>query len=262
MTSAFNYPIGTPVFAYPGARPEDIPGAPRLVTRTRTTVRELCGSDVVWVEGEGSCIAVTHLDVVTEQEWEAARTADAVADQGALPVPAGPGQEKTTPAAAAGTAVTPAQASARQAILVALARSLREQPTGAQILDGLDNLGEAVLDEHDAGEIAAWVDGICYLARIPLAGSVTEYLASHESFPVGRYLRKEAAVEHIEDLLVQEEGPEVRSRIVWSDPEDEDEEVPVWDVALRDPATGALIPTQYMVTALSLAHDYDREADA
>jgi hypothetical protein len=83
------YEVGIPVFAYPGCRPED--GADtRLVTRTRSKAEVLGGhTDVVWVDGHSACIALSHVDVVTEAEYESAKTADAVADQGALPVPTG-----------------------------------------------------------------------------------------------------------------------------------------------------------------------------
>ena len=72
------YPVGTLVFAYPGARPEDIPSTRRLVTRTRTEAQSV-GLDregVVWVDGHGAYIALTHVDVVTQGEWAAARTAE------------------------------------------------------------------------------------------------------------------------------------------------------------------------------------------
>ncbi|MGW0837087.1 hypothetical protein [Streptomyces prunicolor] len=83
------YEVGVPVFAYPGARPED--GGKRLVTRTRERAEVLSGhTDVVWVEGDPACIALRHVDVVSEDVWEAARTADAVAELGALPVDAVP----------------------------------------------------------------------------------------------------------------------------------------------------------------------------
>ncbi|WP_435215824.1 hypothetical protein [Streptomyces sp. bgisy034] len=97
-TDEFNSlnPVGTPVFAYPGARPEDIPSARRLVTRTRTEAQTSASGDpVVWVEGEGAYICLTHVDVVTEAEYEAAKLADAVAEQGALPMPAGPEPQLT-----------------------------------------------------------------------------------------------------------------------------------------------------------------------
>lgn len=72
------YPVGTLVFAYPGARPEDIPSTRRLVTWTRTEAQSV-GLDregVVWVDGHGAYIALTHVDVVTQAEWAAARTAE------------------------------------------------------------------------------------------------------------------------------------------------------------------------------------------
>ncbi len=74
------HPVGTPVFAYPGARPEDVPSARRLVTRTRSKATVLGGhTDVVWVDGHSACIALTHVDVVSESVWEAAKAADAMA---------------------------------------------------------------------------------------------------------------------------------------------------------------------------------------
>jgi len=74
------YEVGIPVFAYPGARPEDDRDATRLITRTRSKAQKSSsGHDVVWVDGEGAYIALTHVDVVPEDEWEAAKTAEAVA---------------------------------------------------------------------------------------------------------------------------------------------------------------------------------------
>jgi hypothetical protein len=72
------YPVGTPVVAYPGARPADIPSARRLVTRTRSEAQVLGGhTDVIWVDGHGACIALTHIDVFgatdTSPEASAAR---------------------------------------------------------------------------------------------------------------------------------------------------------------------------------------------
>ncbi|MEU0102434.1 hypothetical protein [Streptomyces sp. NPDC006267] len=57
------YPVGTPVTAYPGCRPEDDPKDERLVTRTRSAASVLGGhTAVVWVEGHGACIKLTHVD--------------------------------------------------------------------------------------------------------------------------------------------------------------------------------------------------------
>jgi hypothetical protein len=77
------YPVGTPVIAYPFVRPDDpvairyreavaagLPRKPeddpciRLVTRTRSRAEVLGGhTDVVWVDGHGACITLTHIDV-------------------------------------------------------------------------------------------------------------------------------------------------------------------------------------------------------
>ncbi|MBD9700715.1 hypothetical protein IHE56_01125 [Streptomyces sp. ID01-12c] len=57
------YPVGTPVLAYPGCRPEDHKNATRLLTRTRSSATVLSGhTPVVWVDGHGACIALTHID--------------------------------------------------------------------------------------------------------------------------------------------------------------------------------------------------------
>lgn len=70
------YPVGTVVFAYPGCRPEDGTGT-RLVTRTRTEAQlSSSGYPVVWVEGEGAYICLTHVDPVSEDVWDAAREAE------------------------------------------------------------------------------------------------------------------------------------------------------------------------------------------
>lgn len=95
------HPVGSLVFAYPGARPEDIPSARRLVTRTRTVAQSV-GLDregVVWVDDHGAYISLTHVDVVTEAEWEAAKLADAEAAEGAPPVPVGTGLRSVVHAA-------------------------------------------------------------------------------------------------------------------------------------------------------------------
>ncbi|WP_309049030.1 hypothetical protein [Streptomyces sp.] len=57
-------PVGTPVIAYPGCRPEDHPGDEHLVTTTRSRATVLSGhTPVVWVNGHSACIALTHIDV-------------------------------------------------------------------------------------------------------------------------------------------------------------------------------------------------------
>ncbi|BBC30068.1 hypothetical protein SGFS_013620 [Streptomyces graminofaciens] len=89
------YPVGTPVLAYPGARPEDDSNDERLITRTRSRASVLGGhTDVVWVEGHSACIALSHVDVVSESVFEAALLANAVAAQGALPMPTRPARSE------------------------------------------------------------------------------------------------------------------------------------------------------------------------
>jgi len=61
-------PVGTPVVAYPGVRPDDFPGVDltRLDTVTRSRAWELGhGQPVVSVEGYAGGIALTHVDVAT-----------------------------------------------------------------------------------------------------------------------------------------------------------------------------------------------------
>lgn len=70
------YPVGTPVLAYPGGRPEDFPSDPRLLTRTRSTASILGGhTAVVWVDGHSACIALTHVDAF--ESWDASAEASA-----------------------------------------------------------------------------------------------------------------------------------------------------------------------------------------
>jgi hypothetical protein len=60
------HPVGTPVTAYPGFRPEDWPGADRIETTTRSRATVLGGhTAVVWVHGHGACINLSHVDVRT-----------------------------------------------------------------------------------------------------------------------------------------------------------------------------------------------------
>lgn len=105
------YPVGTPVLAYPGIRPEhpvavafqkrandgrsfgDKDPCKRLVTRTRTPAWPLGhGEPVVSVDGYPGGIVLEHVDVISEEQFAKARaeeTAAAVAAEGALPVPVG-----------------------------------------------------------------------------------------------------------------------------------------------------------------------------
>ncbi|MGW4493840.1 hypothetical protein [Streptomyces sp. NPDC004376] len=63
------YPVGTPVVAYPGCRPEDDPTDERIVTTTRSSATVLGGhTPVVWVNGHSACIALTHVDAICGSE--------------------------------------------------------------------------------------------------------------------------------------------------------------------------------------------------
>ncbi|MFE3383220.1 hypothetical protein [Streptomyces anulatus] len=102
---------------------------------------------------------------------------------------------------------------ARTTVLVAVARALREQPTGAQLLDCLGELGEAVVCE-ELGEIAAWADALARLALIDDAlGAAAEqplvmYRAMCRTIPLGTYTSEGAARAHAEHALSSEYGPE------------------------------------------------------
>ncbi|MYV56481.1 hypothetical protein [Streptomyces sp. SID3212] len=84
----------------------------------------------------------------------------------------------------------------------------------------------------------------------------TMYVAEHEGFMLRAYATQEAAAAHIEHLLVQEDGPEVRPRIVWqvSDPADP---IRCWDVYVIDPFSREPVPTGYMITAAGIAAEFD-----
>jgi len=66
------YPVGTPVIAYPGVRPEyaaeiGTTDYPRLVTRTRSAAWNLGhGEPVVMVDGYAGGISLEHIDLNPE----------------------------------------------------------------------------------------------------------------------------------------------------------------------------------------------------
>ncbi|WP_405888792.1 hypothetical protein OG762_36490 [Streptomyces sp. NBC_01136] len=63
------HPVGTPVVAYPGTRDDE-----GLIVKTRTPAWELGhGAPVVSVDDYAGGICLTHVDVLTEAEWEQAR---------------------------------------------------------------------------------------------------------------------------------------------------------------------------------------------
>ncbi|MGW1039850.1 hypothetical protein [Streptomyces sp. NPDC002547] len=89
------YPVGTPVVAYPGFRPEVDRNARGIISSTRSKATVLGGhTAVVWVHGHGACIALTHVDVrISATDGEIAEyhhllyDADADASTAAFPYP-------------------------------------------------------------------------------------------------------------------------------------------------------------------------------
>ncbi|MGQ4486856.1 hypothetical protein ACN6LM_003871 [Streptomyces sp. SAS_281] len=160
--------------------------------------------------------------------------------------------QKTTPAGAEVTA-------ARTTVLVALARALREQPTGARILQALDELGEAVV-QGDVAEVRSWVEGISLLAGLPAGpdADLLVYRAEHDSIRVGLYTTAEAAQEHCEALVSREFAGRVSVFFEWqADEEDQEPAVLELDVLVD----GERVSTGYTVTPLEAAASYDPDAD-
>ncbi|MFJ8863652.1 hypothetical protein ACIRD8_35195 [Streptomyces sp. NPDC102451] len=164
--------------------------------------------------------------------------------------------EKGTPASA-GAELTPVST-----VLVALARALREQPTGRQILDGLDELGELSVCDEDPREIAATVAALCYLAQIPAPappGPTVVYRAAGNMIGIGLYTTAEAAQQHCEALVSREYPADVALVFDWSTDE-EDGALAVAELGVQvdggDEAT-----TGYTVTPLEVAAAYDPDAD-
>ncbi|MFS0695860.1 hypothetical protein [Streptomyces nitrosporeus] len=162
--------------------------------------------------------------------------------------------EKDTPAA--GAEFTPAGGAA---VLVGLARALREQPTGRQILDGLDELGELVVCDGDLAEITSWVTALCHLARITVpasAGPTVIYRAATDVLVAGDYTTAAAAQQHCE-ALVSREYPDTTA--VFFE----------WCVDRADPAgleldirvDGVHLSTGYTVTPREIAVAYDPDGD-
>ncbi|WP_367572811.1 hypothetical protein [Streptomyces globisporus] len=155
---------------------------------------------------------------------------------------------------------------ARTAVLVSIARALREQPTGAQLLDGLHELGEAVVCD-DVREIAAWADALASLAHIdddlgvtaaqPPAAH-TDYRAEHESIHVGHYTTETAARRHCE-ALVSNEHPADRALVFdWIGDEDDPEEPRELTVQVDG---GDEELTGYVVVPLAVAAEHDPDAE-
>lgn len=182
--------------------------------------------------------------------------AAALVEMGALPMPMGDPLEKTTPD---GAEVTAAVATARTVILSALARALREQPTAARILDGLDELGEALICDPDPAEVRSWVDGVSLLAGLPIAPDtgLTFYQASHASIVAGRYTTEAVARRRCETLLSDEHPTDTVLIFDWIG--DEDDEEP-WELVVQIDG-GDEEPTGYVVHPLRVEADVDPDAE-
>jgi hypothetical protein len=76
--------VGQCVRYWTGAREGD-----GKVSRTRTVAKVFYSQAVVWVEGEGSCIALTHVKVTTAADVAAAEAAAAEAAKRAAAITAG-----------------------------------------------------------------------------------------------------------------------------------------------------------------------------
>ncbi|MGW1182997.1 hypothetical protein ACWD7Y_05145 [Streptomyces drozdowiczii] len=162
--------------------------------------------------------------------------------------------EKTTPPGAEVTA-------ARTTVLVALARALREQPTGARILQGLDELGEAVI-QGDIAEAQSWVEGVSLLAGLPAGpdADLVVYRASHDTLPIGLYTTEDAARRHCEALLCAEhpDPPGHAMFFDWIGDEEDLEEPRELVVQLGDEDEK---PTGYVVQALRVDDEFDPDAE-
>ncbi|MEU5284165.1 hypothetical protein AB0G97_09110 [Streptomyces sp. NPDC020755] len=156
---------------------------------------------------------------------------------------------------------------ARSTVLVAIARALREQPTAARLLDGLDELGEAVV-QADLDEIATWADALASLAHIhdalgaataQPAAAHTDYRAEHKTIPLGTYTTPEAAQQHCEAVVSDEYPADATVTFDWLRAKD------VGDLATAELvvhlADGDSVATGYVVVPIAVAAAYDADAE-
>ncbi|MEV3995774.1 hypothetical protein AB0K62_08790 [Streptomyces halstedii] len=164
--------------------------------------------------------------------------------------------EKDTPAVA-GAAFTPAAT----AVLVGLALALREQPTGRQVLDGLDELGEHVVCDGDPAEVASWVAALCSLARVqaPVPGPAMVYRVEHESIVAGLYTTPGAARRHCEVLVSREYPATVSLLFDWL-VDEEDGDLAVAELVVQLDG-GDEVTTGYTVTPIEVTVAFDPDAD-
>ncbi|MER8262693.1 hypothetical protein ABT007_00695 [Streptomyces griseus] len=155
---------------------------------------------------------------------------------------------------------------ARTAVLVAVGRALREHPTRDWLLEGLDVLGEAVVQEN-LREIATWADGIASVAHIDdalgaaeaqPAAAHTDYRAEHETIHVGHYTTEAAARRHCEALVSDEHPADLALVFDWIGDEDDPEEPSELTVQVDG---GDETPTGYVVVPLTVAAEHDPDAE-
>lgn len=170
---------------------------------------------------------------------------------------------------AGGSTPTISARAARTTVLVAVARALREQPTAARLLDGLHELGEAVVQE-DLGEVAAWADALASLAHIDVAlgaaeaepaAAHTDYRAEHETIHVGHYTTEAEARRHCEALISDEHPADRTLLFTWAGlgDEDDDPEQP-YELTVQVDG-GDETPTGYVVVPLSIAAEHYPDAE-
>ncbi|MFF9248844.1 hypothetical protein [Streptomyces globisporus] len=157
---------------------------------------------------------------------------------------------------------------ARTAVLVSIARALREQPTAARLLDGLDHLGEAVVCE-DLGEIATWADALASVAHIDdalrtaeaqPAAAHTVYRAEHETIHVGHYTTEAAARRHCEGLVSNEHPADRALLYTWASLGDDGDCDEPYELVVQADG-GPQEFTGYVVVPLAVAAAYDPDAE-
>lgn len=234
-------------------------GTPRPVEPIRVSPLHTVIADAIQATVPGARLEATRVTVehaYAMRDWPARDTwsgsLDGLAHRIALAL------EKTTPAPAAAE-VTAAVATARTVILTALARALREQPTAGRVLDGLDELGEAVVQE-DQDAARSWVDGISLLAGLPTAPDtgLTYYRASHESIVVGRYTTDAVARRRCESLLSDEHPDDAVLIFDWIG--DDSDPYEPWELTVQIEG-GDEQPTGYVVYPLRIEAEFDPDAE-
>ncbi|MFF7365845.1 hypothetical protein [Streptomyces sp. NPDC008125] len=199
--------------------------------------------------------AYTQLDVQSRDTWSgsvdglAARLADALSTEKDIP---------------AGTASTPAVRPIRTAVLVALARALRDDATADDALNGLAELGEAVAADAPEEAVTAWADAVAHLARlddaVPASDGGYVYRAEHDAIHMGHYATAAAARAHCEGALSDEHPAGTTLTFDWlggDDPEDPEEPLELVATVAEGPET----TTGYLVVPVPVAAAYDPDAD-